>query len=89
MVRPSERKVLAKHTVTQRRISILQACQTFSVSETRYHYQPRMADENTLIADCLIRLTHEQALNLSIKPRQRLKRHKPEPLKEPLHKNHV
>ena len=121
MVRPSERKAMAVLAVTNRDISIRKACQVFSVSETCYRYQPTMADENTQIAQWLIRLTSkhtdwgfglcfdylrnvkrycwnhkrvyriycELALNLRIKPRRRLKRHKPEPLKEPLHSNQV
>lgn len=102
-------------------MSIRQACQTFSVSETCYRYQPKMANENTQIANWLIHLSHEHtdwgfglcfdylrnvkdyrwnhkrvyriycelALNLRIRPRRRLKRHKPETLKEPLHSNQV
>lgn len=35
------------------------------------------------------RIYCELALNLRIKPRRRLKRHKPEPLKEPMRSNHV
>ena len=112
---------MAVLAVTNRDISIRKACQVFSVSETCYRYQPTMADENTQIAQWLIRLTSkhtdwgfglcfdylrnvkaygwnhkrvyriycELALNLRIKPRRRLKRHKPEPLKEPLHSNQV
>jgi len=58
-----------------------------------------MADENARIADWLIRLTQQHTdwgfglcfayLHLRIKPRRRLKRQKPEPLKEPLHANQV
>jgi len=120
-VRPSDRRAMAKQTVLQQRMNIRQACQTFSVSETCYRYEPKMADENTRIADWLIRLTQEHtdwgfglcfdylrnvkcyrwnhkrvyriycelALNLRIKPRRRLKRNKPEPLKEPLRSNQV
>jgi putative transposase len=35
-------------------------CELFSISETCYRYQPRLSDENTLIGDWLIRLTHNQ-----------------------------
>ena len=50
---------MAKQVVTEQRMSIRQACQTFSVSETCYRYQHKMANENTQIANWLIRLTHE------------------------------
>jgi len=36
------------------------ACQAFVISETCYRYQPRLSDENSEIADWLIRLTHNQ-----------------------------
>jgi putative transposase len=36
------------------------ACCLFLVSETCYRYQPKLTDENALIADWLIRLTDNQ-----------------------------
>jgi putative transposase len=51
---------MAKQAVTQRGVSIRVACQAFSISETCYHYQPKLSDENAEIADWLIRLTHNQ-----------------------------
>lgn len=45
------RKAMAKQAVSQRHISIKQACCVFSVSETCYRYKPKMADENKQIAD--------------------------------------
>lgn len=50
---------MAEQAVSQRSISIKQACCVFSVSETCYRYKPKMADENKQIADWLVRLTHE------------------------------
>ncbi len=38
--------------------SIRLVCKALSISETCYRYQPRLSDENTEIADWLIRLTH-------------------------------
>jgi putative transposase len=40
--------------------SIRQACTDFSVSATCYRYQPKRSSENTVIADWLVRLTHNQ-----------------------------
>ena len=41
-------------------MSIRLACETFSISETCYRYQAKLSEENELIADLLIRLTHNQ-----------------------------
>jgi len=41
-------------------MSIRLACITFSISETCYRYQAKLADDNAVIADWLIRLTHNQ-----------------------------
>ena len=38
-------------------ISIRVACTVFSISESTYHYQPRLSSENAEIADWLLRLT--------------------------------
>ena len=57
MVSPSRRKDMARWAVHQKQISIRLACETFSVSQTCYRYQPRMSDENAEIADWLLRLT--------------------------------
>jgi putative transposase len=51
---------MAKQAVTQRGVSIRVACQAFSISETCYHYHPKLSDENAEIADWLIRLTYNQ-----------------------------
>jgi putative transposase len=57
VVRPSQRKEMAKRVVADRGISIRLACETFSISETCYRYQPILPGDNQLIADWLLRLT--------------------------------
>lgn len=49
-----------KQAVEQCKMSTRLACLTFSLSETCYRYQAKLADENVEIADWLIRLTHNQ-----------------------------
>lgn len=53
MVRPSQRREMAKNVVVQG-LSISLA------SEICYRYEPKLSDENAEIADWLIRLTHNQ-----------------------------
>ena len=60
MVRPSQRREMAKRAVETRGVSIRQACADFAISETCYRYRPTLSDENGLIADCLVRLTYNQ-----------------------------
>ena len=60
MVRPSQRREMAKWAVETRGASIRQACSDFTISQTCYRYQPRLADENAVISDWLVRLTHNQ-----------------------------
>lgn len=50
---------MAKAAVAQG-VSIRLACKAFVISETCYRYQPTFSDENILIADWLVRLTHNQ-----------------------------
>jgi len=59
-VRPSHRREIARQAVERYQSSIRVACKAFSISETCYRYQPVLSDENTEIADRLIRLTHNQ-----------------------------
>lgn len=49
---------MAKFAVERHGISIRFACRLFSVSETCYRYTPKLSSENQLIADWLLRLTH-------------------------------
>lgn len=60
MVRPSQRREMAKQEVKHNAVSIRLACAIFSISETCYRYQPKLSDENMEIADWLSRLTHNQ-----------------------------
>ena len=60
MVRPSQRREMAKHAVQHREVSIRLACLSVGISETCYRYQPKLSAENEEIADWLIRLTHNQ-----------------------------
>lgn len=60
MVKPQQRRELAKEAVANRDISIRLACETFGISETCYRYQAKLSDENEIIADWLLRLTHNQ-----------------------------
>lgn len=60
MVRPSQRREMAEWAVTTKGASIRQACADFTISQTCYRYQPRLSDENAVIADWLVRLTYNQ-----------------------------
>jgi len=56
MVRPSQRREMARWAVETRGASIRQACTDFAVSEACYRYQRKLADENAVIVDWLLRL---------------------------------
>ena len=43
--------------MTQKGVSVALACRTFGVSETCYHYSPKLDQENVRIADLLVGLT--------------------------------
>ena len=60
MVRASERKVMAKEAMINYDVSISLICRTFTISETCYRYQPKLSDDNELIADLLLGLTQNQ-----------------------------
>ena len=60
MVRPFQRREMAKQAVQQREISVRLACLSFGISETCYRYQAKLSAENEKIAGWLIRLTHNQ-----------------------------
>ena len=57
MVAPSGRRQMAHRAVQEKGLSIRLACLIFSISETCYRYQVKCSDENTKIADWLLRLT--------------------------------
>jgi putative transposase len=48
---------MAQWAVRYKSASIRIACRTFSISETCYRYQPKLSEENELIADWLVTLT--------------------------------
>lgn len=60
MVKPSQRKEVAKYLVGQHKVSVSLACRLVGLSETCYYYQRRLSDENALIAQWLLRLTDSQ-----------------------------
>jgi len=51
---------MAKVSVCKGQLSIRAACSAFTISETCYRYQPKLSDENALIADWLMGLTSRQ-----------------------------
>ena len=60
VVKPPQRRELAKQAVTDKAIRIRLACETYGISETGYRYPAKLNDENAVIADWLLRLTHNQ-----------------------------
>ncbi len=48
---------MAEWAVRYRSAGIALACRAFPISETCYRYQPKLSDENELIADWLVALT--------------------------------
>lgn len=57
MVRPSQRRKMARRAVNSGRAGIRHACQTFAVRETCYRYQVGASGERARITDWLVRLT--------------------------------
>lgn len=51
---------MAKESVKAGKLNIRQACAAFDISQSCYRYTPKLATENELVADWLIRLTHNQ-----------------------------
>ncbi len=51
---------MAKRAVEEKGITIRLACRAFRISESCYRYEAKLNEENALIADWLIRLTHNQ-----------------------------
>jgi putative transposase len=51
---------MAQNVVAHRRISIRLACNIFGISQTCYRHQPKLANENAVIADWLLHLTTAQ-----------------------------
>ena len=57
MVKPSQRKEMAKAAVERQEVSIRLACAAVGISETCYRYQAINDEDNQIIKDWLIRLT--------------------------------
>jgi len=57
VVKPSQRREMAKKVVAEQGVSISLVCQIFGISETYYRYQAKCSGDNALIADWLLRLT--------------------------------
>jgi len=51
---------MAQELVNERGISVQMACTIFGISSTCYRYIPKLRDENIVIADWLLCLTHNQ-----------------------------
>lgn len=51
---------MAKKAVQRTVLNIRQACEAFNISQTCYRYEPKLSAENELVADWLVRLTHNQ-----------------------------
>ena len=51
---------MAKASIGKHAVSVKLACLAFQISETCYRYQPKLSKENALIADWLVRITHNQ-----------------------------
>lgn len=51
MVRPSQRREMARRAVQAGITSIVHACRTFEVSQTYYRYQAKACQEDAIIAD--------------------------------------
>jgi len=60
VVKPSRLKEMAREAVSVKGASIRVACDAVGISETCYRYQSKLSDDNALIAEWLIRLTHNQ-----------------------------
>lgn len=57
MVRPSQRREMAKDIARQGVLSIEKICTLFRISETCFRYKAKPGQENQVIADWLVRLT--------------------------------
>ena len=57
MVRPSQRREMAKDIARQGVLSIEKICTLFRISETCFRYKAKLGQENKVIADWLVRLT--------------------------------
>jgi putative transposase len=60
MVRPSQRREMARWAVISKGQSIRRACTDFQISETCYRYEAKQPGQNEQIAQWLVRLTDNQ-----------------------------
>jgi putative transposase len=60
MVRPSQRREVARWAVIVKGQSIRRACVDLGISETCYRYEPKLSSENDRIAEWLMRVTDGQ-----------------------------
>ena len=51
---------MAKASIGKHAVSVKRVCLAFQISETCYRYRPKLSKENALIANWLIRITHNQ-----------------------------
>jgi len=51
---------MAMRAVQEKQVTVRLACKAFRISEYCYRYEAKLSEENELIADWLIRLTHNQ-----------------------------
>jgi len=59
VIKPAERKELAKDIVKTKKLSINKVCDIMSISETCYRYTAKNSSENDIIANWLIKLTSD------------------------------
>ena len=60
MVKPSLRKKMAMRAVAEKQVTVCLACKAFRISEYCYRYESKRNEENEVITDWLIHLTHNQ-----------------------------
>jgi len=60
VVKPSQKREMAKWVVRLKQASISAACKIFGISKSCFKYESKLKDENALIADWLVRITHNQ-----------------------------
>ena len=53
MVKPFQRREMARDAVCKGRLNIRSACEAFTISQTCYRYQPKLREENEEIAEWL------------------------------------
>ena len=59
MVKPSQRKLMAKEVMLSKGLSVRRVCRLFCISETTYRYTSKLNDDNERIAQLLLGITNE------------------------------